>query len=284
MDDTNIFGVQNPEDGEVGYCCVMGNAGELFGLGVYVGSAGLLGYEMVMSGAFEPGSLEVLAHMRCVMVEFEDRSALRPFDREVIKKSGVKFRGQKSWPLFTSYLPGYLPWRLTAKEARFLTTALRQAIEVAPRFAADNTLLDSPEPGEVFFVRIPQVEKTRLTWTNEWLEPAPIEVEDTSLDQLEEFTLKSLRKSLSTRDATWEVDVIPGPIIGDENDPNNRPFIGRVFMCVDQASLFVLNSSVNGPRVSLPTSRYLISILVLPTVGRSEMNVFGVFSPVPGLT
>src|SRR5258706_15353107 len=133
MDDTNIFGVQSPEDGEVGYCCVMGNAGELFGLGVYVGSAGLLGYEMVMSGAFEPGSLDVLAQMRCLMVEFEDRSALRPFDREVIKKSGVKFRGQKSWPLFTSYLPGYLPWRLTAKEARFLTTALRQAIEVAPR-------------------------------------------------------------------------------------------------------------------------------------------------------
>src|SRR6185503_10135660 len=156
-----------------------------------------------------------------------------------------------SWPQFTSYLPGYLPWRLSAKEARFLITAIRQAIEVGTRFEGDNAMLDFPKPGEIFFVRTPQEQRAGLSWSDKWLEPGPIEVWDTSLDQLEEFTLKSLRKSLSTCDATWEIDVIPGPIIGDENDPNNRPFIAQVFMCVDQASMFLLNSEVNGPEDSL---------------------------------
>src|SRR3989338_1822045 len=44
MWDSNLFGVKNPEDGETGYCCVLGAAGEVFGLVVYKGCEGLDGY------------------------------------------------------------------------------------------------------------------------------------------------------------------------------------------------------------------------------------------------
>ena len=41
MWDSDIFGVKNPETGEIGYCCVMGQNGEHYGLGVYKGSLAL---------------------------------------------------------------------------------------------------------------------------------------------------------------------------------------------------------------------------------------------------
>lgn len=248
MGDTNIFGVQDPDNGEVGYCCVMGNAGELFGLGVYLGSMGLLSYEMVASGVLKPGDIEVLSYQRCLMVDFEDRSALRPYDLELIKRSGLKFRGRKSWPRFTSYLPGYVPWKLTEQEARFLTIAIQQALSVAFRFKQDDTLLDSPDPGEIFFVRVPANESGAQTWTDQWLEPAAVEVEDYALDSLEEVRLQRIGKRVSRHPGTWEIDIFLGPmLIGERTNPEDRPYYGRVFLCVDQDSFFILDSNVAAP-------------------------------------
>jgi hypothetical protein len=248
MNDTDIFGVQNPDSGEVGYCCVMGNAGELFGLGVYLGSMGLLAYEMVATGALQPGDIEVLSYQRCLMVDFEDRSALRSYDLDLIKRSGLKFRGRKSWPRFTSYRPGYVPWKLTADEARFLIIAIRQALSVALRFKAETALLDSPDPGEIFFVRVPEKEDGAQTWTDQWLEPDSVEVEDYSLDGLEEVRLRTIGKRISSRAGTWEIDIFLGPmVIREKTNPEERPFYGRVFLCVDQDSFFILDSIVATP-------------------------------------
>lgn len=54
MHDDEIFGVKDPETGEVGYCCIMGHLGEHFAIAAYLGSEGLDGLLQLLSGAVEP--------------------------------------------------------------------------------------------------------------------------------------------------------------------------------------------------------------------------------------
>src|SRR5439155_12572522 len=130
--EADLFGVEGPESGQTGYCCVMGGAGEHFALGVYLGSEGLAGLwrlrEAGEIGAYDPG--EVLSWQNCLMASFEDRNLLRQPDLETIRALGLKFRGRGAWPLLRRYLPGYAPWYLTAPASRFLTAAPEQARDV----------------------------------------------------------------------------------------------------------------------------------------------------------
>src|SRR5262245_61780771 len=145
MYDSDLFGVQNPASGEIGYCCVMGNLGEHYALGVYLGSEGLAGYRKIESGELYPPNATALLHyQRCLMASFEDREYLDRQDLSVIKALGLKFRGRSAWPLFRSYRPDYHPWFVTADEARFLSVALEQATNVARHFGEDANLLTPP--------------------------------------------------------------------------------------------------------------------------------------------
>ena len=53
---------------------------------------------------------------------------------------------------------GMFPWFLTSSEARFLTIALEQLLDVAPRVRDDEDVLCGEEDDE-FLVRVPRVEK-----------------------------------------------------------------------------------------------------------------------------
>jgi len=109
MWDSDIFGVQNPVNGEIGYCCIMGRAREHFALAVYLGTEGLGGYLKIRSGEVDASSIDALHLQKCLMASFEDREFLQQEDFQIITRLGLKFRGRDSWPLFRSYRPGYFP-------------------------------------------------------------------------------------------------------------------------------------------------------------------------------
>ena len=107
-----------PEDSTVGYCCVLGNLGEQFGLVVYLGDDGLRSYLRLRSGEFWPPAAEALLAQHCLVASFEDRTVLEPQDRAVLKSVGLRVRGRNAWPQFRTYTPGYWPWYVTAPEVR----------------------------------------------------------------------------------------------------------------------------------------------------------------------
>ena len=246
MTEAHLFGVRNPETKEIGYGSIMGMRGEHFALAVYLGSEGLDGFWR-METLQEPDPAFLL-EIPLLQASFEDRRELRRQDLQVIKSLGLKFRGRKAWPLFRSYVPGYFPWFLTAEEARFLTLALQQALEVALRVREDPTLLDPLQEG-LYLVRTPERRGEALAWKDEWMRPPPLEARP-SPPPIEEADLAAMRAQLPRRPIGLEVDLFIMPVyIRDKDDP--RPYFPYILLAVESKSGFVLGSELLAPKPSL---------------------------------
>jgi hypothetical protein len=243
MWDSDLFGVQNPVSGEIGYCCVMGRLGEHLALAVYLGTEGLKGYLKIQSGEIRPSSPDALHTQKCLMVSFEDRKFLQKKDLQTIKTLGLEFRGRNSWPLFRSYRPGYYPWYLTSEEAKFLTLALYQAIDVSLHFK-DNPEMLTPPIENQYLVRLPEKKKDSLSWRDEWLEPHPLEKTEIVAQPLDVNLLERINKTIAQRQGTWEIDFFYSPEAVKEKE--ERPYYPYVILWADHHSGLILHFHLAG--------------------------------------
>jgi hypothetical protein len=195
--------VKNPEDGEIGYCCVVGALGEFLGLLVYLGTEGLESYIKIQKS--ESPEEDVLSTAKCLVASFGERKFLQKPDHEVIKRLGLRFRGAKSWPLFRSYEPGCYPWYLSQPQARFLTHALQQAADVSLRMKMNDNLLTNSEKAQ-YLVRIPERSGSELRWKDEWLSPVPLERGKYEAPAIDEIRLQRIKKRGLRPAGIWEVD------------------------------------------------------------------------------
>lgn len=244
MWDSDIFGVQNPVSGEIGYCCVMGRLGKHFALGVYLGTEGLEGYLKIQFGEVGQSAVDFLHLQKCLMASFEDRKFLQQQDHQIIKMLGLKFRGLSSWPLFRSHRPGYHPWYLTSDEAKYLTLALQQAVDVSLRFKNNPDML-TPPTGNYCLVRVPQISGAGLRWKDEWLEPTPLEKAKIVAVPIDENRLEGIRRLSSQHRGVWEIDFFYFP--RGIREKEERPYYPCVILLVEHYSGFILSSSLTKP-------------------------------------
>lgn len=236
MWDSDLFGVQNPENGEIGYCCIMGKAGEHFALAVYPGAEGLETYRRIQKEGDYLPPFEAILLQKCLMASFEDRSLLAKRDLEVIRALGLKFRGRNSWPLFRSYLPGYVPWYLNGEEARFLTVALRQSVDVARRFSEDPEIL--PQSENLYLIREPRKEGDGVVWRDEWIEQMPRERKEIDAQPIDEAYLNKIRKGNLQSKGTWEIDFFHLP--QGVQEKKERPYFPCTILLVDHFSGLIM--------------------------------------------
>ena len=237
MHDTDIFGVKDPVSGEIGYCCIMGAAGEYYALGLYSGSEGLYGLLKIVSDEFSEFKDEALFIQSCLMASFEDRKCLQKQDLRQIKALGLKFRGRNAWPMFRNYMPGFFPWYLKSDEVRFLTVALKQAMDVSMRFKKYPGLLVHPSMDH-YFVRVPDKPSDDIIWKDEWLEPSPLKMEDAPVIPVKETTLRRLKKARLQRGGIWEIDFFYVPAVLQEKE--ERPYFPYMSLLVDHNSTLIL--------------------------------------------
>ncbi|MBB3111476.1 hypothetical protein FHS18_003544 [Paenibacillus phyllosphaerae] len=234
LSNSHVVGVKNPWTGEIGYCCVMGGGGELYGMAVYLGSEG---YSILTDMLAGVGSDPMFAQ-HCLMLSFDSRDELHPDEYKRIKELGLKFRGAQAWPTFRLYEPGFMPWPIeTTEQARYLTLVIEQVMDLVDAYKNNMDELIVGERDEVL-TRIPTGTYPNLTWSEEWIMPEPTgsskEIISVTVDEL---WIAKTKKTLKGVTGVWEIDCpfVPMPIKED-----GKPYYPMAGLIVDQQTGQVL--------------------------------------------
>lgn len=275
MSDSQIFGVQNSDNQEIGYCCVLGALGQVLGLVVYLGSEGLDQHRKIQSGKLRAGSPTIIHGQSCLTAWFSNRGDLDKTDVKIATQLGLKPRGRAVWPQFRSFQPGYHPWFLTEGEAKYLTLCLEQTREVALRIRTNPEWLSAPSKGQ-YRVRVPVenpdpsvadmhhvaqpanseslasqpslfadlARSHSWQWCDQWLNPTPFPEPVIRSVPLDEVRLQRIKNASSGHHGIWEIDAdyITEAVAGDE-----RPFYPYMLLCADHDSGFILATVLAQP-------------------------------------
>lgn len=173
-----------------------------------------------------------------LQVSFGNRDALAKKDYETIKKLGLKFQGQRAWPMFRSYRPGFFPWFMEAKEASFMRYVLEQTLDVTLRCREDESLLDTPD-NESYLVRVPhKKDNSTFVWEDRTMRVPPPESLPISI-ALDPQKIKA-GKRLPQSQHTFEIDffILPATV-GEKGD---RPCYPYILLVVDAQSGMILGT------------------------------------------
>ncbi len=257
MTDEEIFGVENPETGEIGYCCVMGALGEHLALGVYLGTKGLAGYQFIRDHSDKYDSEELMHLQKCIMMSFEDRDYLSSKERELIRKLGYRFRGKQAWPKFQRFDPGFYPWYLEKSDVRFLAVAIEQTMVVGKMLMDNPELLDPPEPG-LYLVRRQTKKGNKVSWESVWLPPQPVEQPPKELDDSVRQKIAAIKRKKLDAFGFIEYDYfyLPMPV---QESPKNRPYFPVAHLFVDSETGLIIHSQIEK---HLPTPKDLADIFL----------------------
>ncbi len=230
MEDDHVIGVEDPALSTVGYCCVLGALGSVFGLAVYVGAPGFQCFDRIASGEQDPEDFDTAATQDSLLASFGARDDLTPQDRREVTALGLKFRGHNGWPLFRSSRPGYAPWYVDAAEVALLTVALEQMVDVCARIGNGQDFIP-PELDRPLLVR--QRDTARDLWLDTWQPPPPEPSADPPPQPARTRIERLLRE---TKRAAFTVETALSYLPTVVAERGSRPYFPRVWLQADAST------------------------------------------------
>jgi len=160
MEEKDIFGVQDPETGDIGFVSVMGLLGEHLCIGVYLGVNAIHQFWALEELADTHDQMEIASRLLVIpqmQASFENQDMVEKEDAGIMRKLNLTYRGRAAYPLFRSYHPGCPPHYLDMDKISFLNHILEQTLNVAPRYQKDKRLLYPDDVGnnEMYLLRVP---------------------------------------------------------------------------------------------------------------------------------
>lgn len=122
MTEDEIFGVQNPETGEIGFVSVMGMLGEHLSVAVYLGVDAINQFWALEDIADSDDQWEITNRLLVIpqmQVSFENRDIIEKEDAGIMRKLRLKYRGRNAYPMFRYIKPGCLMWFLEMEQIPF---------------------------------------------------------------------------------------------------------------------------------------------------------------------
>lgn len=253
MGNEDLFAVENPDSGELGYCSILGSGQEEFGLGIFLGAKGFRRYLEVMSADAGPEDLDEGIMTPMLSLLFANRQELQKEDIEVIRSLGLQFRGRNAWPLFRSQRPGYAPWFLEKEEVVFLTDAIEQALVVSNKVYIDKLDLFDNVDEDLVFTRYYRGGEWREEWRSPELSPRDSSNGTEATEVIHEAELLLLRNSADELSGSWEMDIFILPIpIGA---PSSKPYFPLFFLVVEGKQGLIIDSQMTEPWITLSQKR-----------------------------
>ena len=201
--DCQLFAVSH-SDGSIGYCCVMGRAGEHLALAVYPGPEGMHSYRLMSRGREDMTPIEfkeTALAQDCVMVSFQNKAELLEEEQKELTaycaERGVSLSGQKACPQFERFRPMHHPWFLEdSRDILRLKEALKAALEVSRRLETMGAPSLGFTEGPPYGREIPLLtaQKQKYTWRSIPL-PPPLDITWPSIDIRDDITLARLKKA-----------------------------------------------------------------------------------------
>lgn len=248
LESSQVFGVENPANGEVGYCVIMGCLNEHFALGLYRGREGLNSLDSANQdnpNSICLGVVNLQSTQDLWMVSFEDRNMLDTPDLAVIKELGLRYRGKNQWPWFRDFRPGYFPFFLDEEGVDFLTVAMEQALTVVNLYSKFNKYeIPCPYPGDDliefdYLTRVPYKEGEEVVWMDEFKPPPPYKEIKFPPCNFDDLRIQKMLKKVKKGADAWELVSFyyPEPVLDQRND---RPYYPRLTIILNQGTKMIL--------------------------------------------
>lgn len=151
LTENDLFVLVEPNTNQYLFCKVCSYAaGKENTLEIYVGLDGLFTYLALESG--ENLVLDGLQKAHVLFVSFEDYEDLSTEDYQLIQAHSTTFQGQKAWPIYASFEPGYYPWMMDEDDALLTQFAMDQILHIVDD-VKDGLVIPSPIESQMILIR-----------------------------------------------------------------------------------------------------------------------------------
>jgi len=185
-----------------------------------------------------------------IMLSFTGRSDLSTEQHSTIKSSGLKFRGEASWPSLEERVPGYLPVLPEGDSVSDTEIILEQTIEVVRRTANNPDILHSESDEDDYLVREKSKGQAGTAWSEKFRE---YDTDKPEITYLAEFSReKALKVSLlPEKKFIIQLDLVmlPAPI----KEKGKKGYFPFALLMADKSDGFISGMNMLVPEPDLKT-------------------------------